>query len=450
MSVDVENSIRNFFSAVQIGKLYPMEHPQSQAAVEKAYDGLKQVLMDRTEIIIGIVDEEVVCGEDIFFGLSQRLKSSIIYLLDRNIERVIIHKAFQLEELVKFISILSTSKTELRKDPQRYLSLQGLKNIRTGKLKLHSLLGRDQADDWVKLRKMYQTSVDVYSGAIGKVLGGEELDHLDIRFNMLNIMEFFSGRHQELINLVTVKRKDLLTFAHLLNVSILAMQFSSKLGFTKDDVLDIGVAALFHDVGKIQISSQILKKETKLTDTEFRKIQDHPIIGMNILNAYADTLGILPAVVAFEHHLRYDMQGYPKVPYPKPPHHTSLIVSLCDVYDALAQKRTYKKDYPPDKIYQVMQAERGTLFDPDLLDRFFEVLGVWPIGSIVSLSDESVAIVREVNELEIFQPKVEVVIPQDKRRFVDLSLSKTGLEIQKALNPFDEGKKYLKYVEHTR
>lgn len=449
MSIDIENSIRHFFSAVQIGKLYPMDHPQCQAAVEKAYQGLKQVLTDRTEIVIGIVEEEVVCGEDIFFGLSQRLKSSIMYLLDRNIERVIIHKAFQIEELVKFISILSDSKTELRQDPQKYFTLQGIKNIRTGKLKGHSLLDRDGADDWAKLRKMYGNSVDVYFGAIDKALSGEQMDHLDLRFNMLNIMEYFSGRHQELLNLVTVKKKDLLTFAHLLNVSILAMQFSAKLGYNKDDVLDVGIAALFHDVGKIKISSSIIKKSAKLTKKEFQQIQDHPVIGMNILNAYVDTLGMLPVVVAFEHHIRYDMTGYPKVPYPKPPHQASLIVSLCDVYDALAQKRTYKEDYPPDKIYKVMQEEKGKLFDPDMLDRFFEILGVWPIGSIVSLTDGSIAVVREVNELEIFKPKVEVVSPEDKQCFLDLSLGKTDQQIERALNPFDEGQQYLNYVESS-
>ncbi len=232
-----------------------------------------------------------------------------------------------------------------------------------------------------------------------------------------------------------------------MNVSILAMQFSAKLGFAKDDVLDVGISALFHDVGKIAISSRILKKNTKLTKKEFDKIKDHPVEGMKILNEYVETLGMLPPVVAFEHHLRYDMTGYPQVSHPKPPHPASFIISLCDVYDALAQRRTYKKDFPPDKIYNIMTADKGKMFHPTLTERFFEVLGVWPIGSVVALSDDSVGIVREVNERDIFKPTVEVVAPKKKRRFVDLAANKSGLEISEALNPFDEGKKYLKFVE---
>ncbi len=447
MSHRIERSILHFFSAIQTGKLYPMGHPTLLEAVGKAYEHLQDILQEKTEIIIGIVDEEVVCGEDIFFGLSNKLKSSILYLLDRNIERIIIHKAFRKDELTKFISLLSTSKIELRKDPEKFLALEGIRNIRTGKLKDHSLLEKDGSEDWGVLRKMYNNSVGVYSDLIEKALGEESIDPLDLRFNVLNILEYFGGRHQELINLVSVKRKDLLTYAHLLNVSILAMQFSAKLGFAKDDVLDVGISALFHDVGKIAISSRILKKNTKLTKKEFDKIKDHPVEGMKILNEYVETLGMLPPVVAFEHHLRYDMTGYPQVPHPKPPHPASFIISLCDVYDALAQRRTYKKDFPPDKIYNIMTADKGKMFHPTLTERFFEVLGVWPIGSVVALSDDSVGIVREVNERDIFKPTVEVVAPKKKRRFVDLAANKSGLEISEALNPFDEGKKYLKFVE---
>lgn len=100
-------------------------------------------------------------------------------------------------------------------------------------------------------------------------------------------------------------------------------------------------------------------------------MKEHPVLGSILLQGYRDALGILPAVVAFEHHLRYDLKGYPKVAYIRPPHVASQMVSLCDVYDALAQKGSYKEDFPPEKIYQTMFLERGKLFDAALFDRFF-------------------------------------------------------------------------------
>jgi len=362
-------------------------------------------------------------------------------------DRVYIHTSFDRDELSKFVSLLSTSKKDLQADAQKLLALQGIRNIKTGRIKDYSLLQMDGTDDWETLRKLYDTSIDAYAQALDKVLNLEELDHLDLRFNVLNMMENFIGRHQEIMNLIEIKRKDLLTFVHLLNVSILAMHLSSKLGLMKDDVLDVGVAALFHDIGKIYISSKILRKKSSLTEREFAKIKDHTILGSRILCEYRNSMGYLPAVVAFEHHLRYDLSGYPKLTHSKKPYIASFIVSICDVYDALAQRRTYKKDSPPNEIYETMIKEKEKLFHPQILDRFFEVIGVWPVGTIISLSDQSIAVVRENNESDIFCPKVEVISPIQNKRFVDLEKEKGKLKIEKALNPFGKGKEFIDFVK---
>lgn len=442
-----KKAVLHLFSAVQIGKLYSKTHPKFHDAIENAYDSLKEALENKTELVIGMVDEELACEDEIYFDLSRRFKSSILYFLERNIEKVYIHKAFDKEELSKFISLLSTSKKDLQIDAQKFLMLQGIRNIKTGKIKDYSLLQMDGTDDWGALQKLYDTSIDAYSQALDSVLNLEELDYLDLRFNLLNVMENFIGRHQEIMNLIEIKRKDLLTFVHLLNVSILSMHLSSKLGLTKDDVLDVGVAALFHDVGKIYISSKILKKKSRLTEHEFDKIKDHTILGSRILCEYRNSMGHLPAVVAFEHHLRYDLSGYPKLKHLKKPYIASFIVSICDVYDALAQRRTYKKDSPPNEIYKIMMEDREKLFHPQILDRFFEVTGVWPVGTIVSLNDQSIAVVREINESDIFCPKVEVVSPIQKKRFIDLEKQKSEFKIEKALNPFGQGREFIDFIK---
>jgi HD-GYP domain-containing protein (c-di-GMP phosphodiesterase class II) len=224
------------------------------------------------------------------------------------------------------------------------------------------------------------------------------------------------------------------------------MHLASKMGYSKEDVLRLGNAALFHDIGKIFVSRRILKKKDQLTQDEFSQMRDHSVIGAKILLKYQDSLGMLPALIAFEHHLRYDLKGYPKLAFPYRPHPASFIVSLCDVYDALCQKRTYKTDLPPLKIYEVMTKEKGKLFDPELVDEFFKAMGVWPVGTIVILSDERIAVVREVNDKDIFRPKVEVVFPIDKRELMDLFDQRDKLEIKDYLSPFGEGRKYLDFI----
>ncbi len=443
-----KRAVIHFFSALQTGKLYLKDHPLFHQSIETSYKSLREALENKTELIVGMLDEELACEEEIYFDLSRRLKSSILYLSERNIEKIYFHRALSQDELSKFVWLLSTfEKEKLQKDSQKILVLNGIRNIKTGKIKEDSLFKIKGTDDWMALDKLYKSSIETYAGSIEGVLDRKEVDYIDLRFNMLNIMENFVGRHQEIMSLIQIKSKDLLTFVHLLNVSILAMHLSSKLGFSKDNVLDVGVSALFHDVGKIYISSRILTKKEKLSKKEFSKIKEHPIFGARILNEYSDTMGALPSIVAFEHHLRYDLKGYPKVEYLKQPFIVSFIVSVCDVYDALAQRRTYKRDYPPNQIYEVMIKDRGKLFHPQILDRFFEVIGVWPVGTIVSLNDGSVAVVREINESDIFRPKIEVIDPIEKKRFLDLQKDTSNIEIEAALNPFGKGKEYLDFIK---
>jgi HD-GYP domain-containing protein (c-di-GMP phosphodiesterase class II) len=223
------------------------------------------------------------------------------------------------------------------------------------------------------------------------------------------------------------------------------MHISSKIGYSRDNILDIGISALFHDIGKLYISRKIIQKTDRLDEQELSLMKDHSIIGAEILFRYIDALGTLPVVVAFEHHLRYDLKGYPKLAFPQQPHPTSLLISMCDVYDALFQQRSYKKSYPPQKIFDVMQKESGSAFDPELLEKFFQIMGVWPVKSIVSLSDKSIAVVREQNGNDIFNPKVEVLSPKTKRGLVDLSQRR--INITDYLDPFGKGKKYLRMID---
>ncbi|MGB2908519.1 MAG: HD domain-containing phosphohydrolase [Candidatus Aminicenantaceae bacterium] len=439
----IKETISVFFSAVQTGKIYAENHPESLEVTENAFLSLGEIFQNTIELVIGIVGDELAWEDEVFFDLSKKLRSVIYYLKDRNIERIYIHQALTLEELRRFIALLSSAKGEFQRDSERLLIQNGIKNIRTSKIKDIDLDQLRSRDDWNKMQELYDNALDTIGTTVENIVEGKAVENLDIRFDMLNMLDFFMGRHQELITLISVKKKDMITFAHLCNVAILSMHLGSRLGFNKDDVMELGVASLFHDIGKIAISSRILKKKARLDDEEFRKMREHPLFGSRILSGYIDTLGIIPVVVAYEHHRRYDLQGYPQVDYPKRPHVASLIVSLCDVYDALAQRRTYKKDYPPNKIYEIMSEEKGKLFDPELFDKFYASLGVWPVGTIVQLSDSRIAVVREINEEDIFGPRVEIVSSVGRGEFLDMSDKKQKVKIDKALNPFGKGKEFM-------
>ena len=447
MEDKIENTFRELIASLQVARLYPQWHPQFKMAVEKAHAALTDALKDRQELVIGIVGEEIAFEKEIFFSLSAMSKPMIAYLKERGIEKIAFYQGIQSEELSKFVAFLTTPKDEIQQQLQEEFSLPGIKNIAVGKIKVSgSSVIKEKAMEAINYLSVYENSLDKVTHAAEALLNQEEISPLALRFTMADIMENLLGRHQDFLNLAAVKRYDVRTFIHILNVSILSMFFSSRLGFDKEEIIDMGIAGLFHDIGKLYISKKIIQKPEKLTEEEFSAMKSHVIIGAEVLLKYADGLGILPAVVSFEHHLKYNQTGYPKLSFSVKPHIASLIVCICDVYDALSQRRGYKRDYPPEMIYELMLKEKGTTFDPELLEEFFKVTGVWPVGTIVSLSDARVAVVREENEDDIFSPKVEIIIPKEQKEIIDLRLLKERLKIERSLNPLTEGKAYLPLI----
>ena len=433
MKENIERTFRELISALHVGRLYGSEHSQFKKSVEKAYTALAYVLNERQELVMGIVGEEIAFEKEIFFELSEVAKPIILFLKDRGIEKICFLRGIQAQEIGKFISFLLIPKEDMEHEIQEYLSGAGIKNIVVSRIKVAAVA--DKVREAVDHLSIYEDSLHKVNNSIETLINEEMFDQISLRYALKGVMENLIGRYQELLDFATVKKYDTRTFSHILNVSILAMYFSSRLGMEKEDVLDIGTAALFHDIGKIYISRKLIRKESKLSEEEFAMIKSHVVLGAGILLKHVDKLGVLPVVVSFEHHLKYNLTGYPKLAFAYKPHMASLIVSICDVYDALSQRRGYKRSYPPEAIYELMIKEKGSAFEPNLLDRFFKIVGVWPVGTKVQLSDGRIATVKEVNSDEMFLPKVEVSSgEEEKKEIVDLKTEKGRLKIEHSVD----------------
>lgn len=432
----VKEALLDLTSAVQAKKLYSKDHPKYMEIIEKAYQGIQNILKNKEEFIIGIIDEELAWESEILFDVSRKTKSLLIYLKERDIEKISFNSSLEKWELEKFVSFLSLPKQEDIKDIQDYLEINKIQNIRAGKIKRLTDDKKSKGNylsEKEQLRQAYQNSIDLVKESTMKILNDEEIDYLELRFNILTLTESYAGNHHELINLIDIQKKDIITFIHMLNVSIISMFFSSQLGLPSDKVIDIGISALFHDIGKIAIKN-------------YNQMNDLCLLGSKLLLQHKRTLGILPPVVAFEHHLRFNKKGYPKIKYSLDPHLATKIISICDVYDALFQKRIYKKHFPPEEIYKIMTTEKSNLFDSELVNRFFEVMGVWPLGTIVQLNDERIGYVKKINKNEKFRPVIKIVSPKNESGILDLSKENQEIKILKSLDPFEEGKEYADLI----
>jgi HD-GYP domain-containing protein (c-di-GMP phosphodiesterase class II) len=171
------------------------------------------------------------------------------------------------------------------------------------------------------------------------------------------------------------------------------------------------MAALMHDIGKVQTPNEILNKPGKLTDEEFAILKRHTVDGAEILRRTPEMPTLAP-VVAFEHHLRADGTGYPAASRPQ----LNLGTSLCgiaDVYDAMRSKRVYQPAVPTDRILAVLKDNDGSQFDRNLVRRFVQLVGIYPAGNMVRLDTGEVAVVLKAYAPDPYRPQVRVLLGRD-------------------------------------
>jgi HD-GYP domain-containing protein (c-di-GMP phosphodiesterase class II) len=177
-----------------------------------------------------------------------------------------------------------------------------------------------------------------------------------------------------LLGLLSVRRHDQYTFQHSLNVSVLVLALGMAIGLDRARLQELGLAALLHDVGKAWVPLEVLRKPGPLNHTELALIERHPVDGAVYLERQLE-IPPAAAVVAFQHHLRYDQRGYPKLRWPQSPNAYSLVVGIADAYEALTSERPYRTTLSPEDALKVMLETRAGQFEPRLLSVFAEVLG---------------------------------------------------------------------------
>ena len=174
------------------------------------------------------------------------------------------------------------------------------------------------------------------------------------------------------ILLQTVGAKDHYTEEHSRRVTMFADIFSKYLKLSSRQISDLQIAAAFHDIGKIGIPDNILLKTTRLTDDEYQVIKTHPTIAANIFSVSDIYKDIYP--IMYYHPERYDGKGYPTGIKGKQIPLLARILSICDCFDAIVSKRTYKHGASIEFALSEIEKNAGTQFDPELAPKFIEMV----------------------------------------------------------------------------
>mgnify|MGYP006286947057 CR=1 FL=1 len=220
-----------------------------------------------------------------------------------------------------------------------------------------------------------------------------------------------------LLGLSTIRDYDDYTYTHSVNVAVNAICLGHEIGLSRNSLVRLGICGLFHDLGKVDIPIEIINKAGRLNNQEYKKIQQHSLNSVRQilkLEAYRELIAqiILPP---FEHHLKYDLSGYPAVNWSKPISLFGRIIEICDVYDALTAPRIYRPTtLSPDRALGFMLAKSGKDFDPILLKWFINMMGVYPAGTLVRLNTGEAGLIYKSGRQETQRMPKVLVIRKDK------------------------------------
>jgi putative nucleotidyltransferase with HDIG domain len=223
-------------------------------------------------------------------------------------------------------------------------------------------------------------------------------------------------RNQDaLIGLNRIRSVDRYTFEHSINVAVLMIAFARSLEIEPAVIEEIGLGALLHDVGKSQIPDAILNKPGRLTPEEFEIIRTHVAQGHEIL-AQSSDLSDVALDVLLEHHERIDGSGYPDAKAGRAISRYGQMAAIIDVYDALTTQRVYHSPMPPYQALRNLLQWSPQQFDRVLVQQFIRCVGIYPVGTLVRLESERLAVVVETGREQLLKPVVRLVYDVARKR----------------------------------
>jgi HD-GYP domain-containing protein (c-di-GMP phosphodiesterase class II) len=298
-------------------------------------------------------------------------------------------------------------------------------------------------DTMVRSRKIYYQTIHAVTEVMDNAKMGQTLRLRKSKRVVQNLIDQLLAAETNLIGLTTIRCHDKYTYNHSVNVCILAVAMGQRIGFSKAKLCELGMAALFHDIGKSDIPLAILNKTTEFSREEWAIMQTHPLLGVKKLMKLKglDALSARIITGAFEHHLNCDLSGYPRLPYKR----ISLfgrIISIADCYDGLTSSRVYSRiPHPPDKALRFMLSRAGKVYDPILIKLFINCMGIYPIGTLLLLNSQELGIVMENNvDPEKWNvPKVKIIANSQGKEIdgevVNLADPKCDRTVEETLDP---------------
>lgn len=422
-----------------IGLLYPL------FKAVQVYDVNNDVVINSAKKFVDFVEKqfttisslEYVRYRDYIFFNKQRLKYEIDnyanltflnnQLKNLRIKSITFLPGINQQEIIDFADIF-------RMDKVAFLKQFVLK--RYPHIKVEFLKAGEEEEEPVEeteaAKKTYFKALKVTRNMMQNLWTGRPVDVKSSRRIVYNLVDSISRDEFGILALTTIKNFDEYTFNHSLNVGILALALGQRVGLDKRSLARLGTSGILHDIGKVEISKELINKIQKLTDNEWETLKLHSNFGVReILKTRGlDDIAMYAITVAYQHHWNFDGTGYPLREKEETPTLFSRIVRICDSYDAMTTARAYQPvPYLPHFALRVIWSNQNRLFDPILSKVFAQLLGVYPVGSCLELNTGEVGLVMRQNPSNIDLPVVKIIIDRDHNK-IDGGVLDLAMEVE--------------------
>lgn len=336
----------------------------------------------------------------------------------------------ELQTLVYILVQIDPNEGEPYEALEKKIFEANLKNLHLEKEKQASAADNEKIslDQRKMAKKTFFKAISVVRELSQRTHSGKEVNLVKVKRLVQSLVDQILQNEEIFLELSSLKNFDEYTYIHSTNVCIYSLVLGLRVGLSKRELSELGLTALFHDIGKVKLPLELLNKPAEFNESEWTKMRKHPIMGVKNLLASLklDPFSIRAMLVSFEHHLNLNLSGYPQLREKRELNLFSRIVSIADAYDAMTSGRVYAKTpYPPDEALRKMYYSREKIYDPLLLKFFINMLGVYPIGSLVLLRNGEVGIVIKNNPENLSAPKVKLIADQsgmkETSEIVDLS-----------------------------
>ncbi len=420
MSPNPEDLVRRLAAGLRAAELYSAAHPIVQRGVAGLAAVCQQHLHDDAAVVVGFIGDDVVVNDARLPKGTASLTGFVRAMREKEIEKITFARGVTLDEVK---TVLEELADRAKRTPVGdRIAARGVRRITVGRL---SVEDPDQAEVGIEAaRRVYGTAVSTAETLWQQAKAGDKPDPASAHKIIDSLAKIITEDRTSLMALTALKKYDNYTFTHMVNVAALAMAQARALNIEGPLLREFGFAALMHDIGKVNTPLEVLNKPGKLDGEEFRVMKQHVVDGAHILRRTPEMPALAP-IVAFEHHLKQDLSGYPENIGSRTLNLCTMIVSIADVFDALRSNRPYREGLANARVRSIMNEQGSPAFNQVLLRRFVNMMGLFPIGTWVRLNTEEIGVVTWEHPEDPFRPQVKVVLDRTGALIEDPSLVNT-------------------------